>query len=396
MQLAQRLNRVVEPQTIRMAKLSRELKAQGKNIIDLSLGEPDFRTPEHICEAATRAMNEGYTKYTPVAGFLELQEAICTKLKRDNNLSYAPNEIIVSTGAKQSLANAILCLIDAGDEVIIPTPYWVTYSALVKLAEGTVKYIRCGIESDFKLTPERLEEQINAKTKLFIFSSPCNPSGSVYSKEELAGLAEVFKRHPQVAILSDEIYEFINYKGNHESIAQFPELRDRVIVVNGMSKGFAMTGWRLGYMAAPRELAQASEKFQGQFTSGANSITQRASITALLGDLEPTRKMTKAFHERRDYVIGALAKMPGVKVNMPDGAFYAFPNISSFFGKSNGDHKITNDEDLCMYLLNVANVTTVSGSAFGDGDYIRISFATSMIMLMEAMQRMATALAELK
>jgi len=379
-----------------MAKLSRELKAQGKNIIDLSLGEPDFRTPEHICEAATRAMNEGYTKYTPVAGFLELQEAICTKLKRDNNLSYAPNEIIVSTGAKQSLANAILCLIDAGDEVIIPTPYWVTYSALVKLAEGTVKYIRCGIESDFKLTPERLEEQINAKTKLFIFSSPCNPSGSVYSKEELAGLAEVFKRHPQVAILSDEIYEFINYKGNHESIAQFPELRDRVIVVNGMSKGFAMTGWRLGYMAAPRELAQASEKFQGQFTSGANSITQRASITALLGDLEPTRKMTKAFHERRDYVIGALAKMPGVKVNMPDGAFYAFPNISSFFGKSNGDHKITNDEDLCMYLLNVANVTTVSGSAFGDGDYIRISFATSMIMLMEAMQRMATALAELK
>jgi len=396
MQLAQRLNRVVEPQTIRMAKLSRELKAQGKNIIDLSLGEPDFRTPEHICEAATRAMNEGYTKYTPVAGFLELQEAICTKLKRDNNLSYAPNEIIVSTGAKQSLANVILCLIDAGDEVIIPTPYWVTYSALVKLAEGTVKYIRCGIESDFKLTPERLEEQINAKTKLFIFSSPCNPSGSVYSKEELAGLAEVFKRHPQVAILSDEIYEFINYKGHHESIAQFPELRDRVIVVNGMSKGFAMTGWRLGYMAAPRELAQACEKFQGQFTSGANSITQRASITALLGDLEPTRKMTKAFHERRDYVIGALAKMPGVKVNMPDGAFYAFPNISSFFGKSNGDHKITNDEDLCMYLLNVANVTTVSGSAFGDGDYIRISFATSMTMLTEAMERMATALAELK
>jgi len=379
-----------------MAKLSRELKAQGKNIIDLSLGEPDFRTPEHICEAATRAMNEGYTKYTPVAGFLELQEAICTKLKRDNNLSYAPNEIIVSTGAKQSLANVILCLIDAGDEVIIPTPYWVTYSALVKLAEGTVKYIRCGIESDFKLTPERLEEQINAKTKLFIFSSPCNPSGSVYSKEELAGLAEVFKRHPQVAILSDEIYEFINYKGHHESIAQFPELRDRVIVVNGMSKGFAMTGWRLGYMAAPRELAQACEKFQGQFTSGANSITQRASITALLGDLEPTRKMTKAFHERRDYVIGALAKMPGVKVNMPDGAFYAFPNISSFFGKSNGDHKITNDEDLCMYLLNVANVTTVSGSAFGDGDYIRISFATSMTMLTEAMERMATALAELK
>jgi len=379
-----------------MAKLSRELKAQGKNIIDLSLGEPDFRTPEHICEAATRAMNEGYTKYTPVAGFLELQEAICTKLKRDNNLSYAPNEIIVSTGAKQSLANVILCLIDAGDEVIIPTPYWVTYSALVKLAEGTVKYIRCGIESDFKLTPERLEEQINAKTKLFIFSSPCNPSGSVYSKEELAGLAEVFKRHPQVAILSDEIYEFINYKGHHESIAQFPELRDRVIVVNGMSKGFAMTGWRLGYIAAPRELAQACEKFQGQFTSGANSITQRASITALLGDLEPTRKMTKAFHERRDYVIGALANMPGVKVNMPDGAFYAFPNISSFFGKSNGDHKITNDEDLCMYLLNVANVTTVSGSAFGDGDYIRISFATSMTMLTEAMERMATALAELK
>ena len=375
--------------------MSRELKAKGVNVIDLSLGEPDFKTPEYICNAAVKAMNEGYTKYPPVAGFPELLEAISIKLKRDNNLDYAPNEIIVSTGAKQSLYNAVMCLVDPGDEVLIPTPFWVTYASQVQLAGGVVKYINCGIENDFKLTPEQLEASITAKTKLFIYSSPCNPTGSFYSREELAALAEVFKRHPQVVIISDEIYEYINYTGRHESIAQFTELRDRVVVVNGMSKGFAMTGWRLGYMAAPREIIQGCERLQAQSTSGANSITQRASITALLGDLAPTYKMVEAFTQRRDYVIGALAKMPGVKVSKPEGAFYAFPDISSFFGKSYGEYKISNDEEFSMYLLNEAHVATVCGSAFGDASCIRMSFATSMTNLMEAMERMSAAIAKL-
>lgn len=396
MQLAQRLNRVVEPQTIKMAKLSRELKAEGKDIVDLSLGEPDFRTPQHICDAATQAMADGYTKYTPVVGYPELREAICQKLKRENGLDYAIDEIIVSTGAKQSLANAILSIVDVGDEVLIPTPYWVTYSALVKLSEGIVKYIHCTIDSDFKLSPEKLEAAITPKSKLFIFSSPCNPTGSVYSKEELAGLAEVFKRHPHVAIISDEIYEHINYTGSHESIAQFPELRDRVIIVNGMSKGFAMTGWRLGYMAGPKYIVQACEKLQGQFTSGANSITQRASIAALSGTMEPTHTMRDAFKQRRDFVINALKNMPGVKINNPEGAFYAFPNISSFFGKTDGTTTISNDEDFSMYLLHTANVTTVNGGAFGNANCIRISFATSMENLEKAMDRIRIALERLK
>lgn len=395
MQLAQRLNRVAEPQTIKMAKLGRELKAKGINIIDLSIGEPDFCTPEHICDAATQAMADCYTKYTPVLGYPELRSAISEKLKRDNGLEYAIDEIIVSTGAKQSLANAILSLIDTGDEVIIPTPYWVTYSALVELAEGEVKFVNCFIESDFKITADKLEAAITPKTKLFVFSSPCNPTGSVYSKEELAALAEVFKRHPHVAILSDEMYEYINYKGKHESIAQFPELRDRVMVVNGMSKGFAMTGWRLGYLAGPKYIVQACEKLQGQFTSGANSIAQRASITALLSDLAPTYAMRDSFRERRDFVINALREMPGVKINNPEGAFYAFPNISSFFGKTDGNVTINNDEDFAMYLLHTANISTVNGGAFGNNNCIRISFATSMDNLREAMERMKNALAAL-
>lgn len=395
MQLADRLNLVSEPQTIKMAKLGRELRAKGINIIDLSLGEPDFRTPEHICNAAIQAMAEGYFKYTPVAGFLELREAICHKLKRDNNLDYKPEEIIVSTGAKQSLANAILSIVNPDDEVIIPTPYWVTYSALVSLAEGQVKFINCFVDSDFKLTAEQLEKEISDKTRMFIFSSPCNPTGSVYSKEELAALAEVFKRYPNCVILSDEIYEYINYKGSHESIAQFEELRDRVIVVNGMSKGFAMTGWRLGYMAAPKAIAQACEKLQGQFTSGTNSITQRAAIVALTSDLGPTHAMTAAFRERRDFVLEALRNMPGIKINNPEGAFYAFPNIASFIGKTDGKTVITDDEAVSMYLLHEANISTVNGGAFGNPNCIRISFATSMENLKEAMTRMQTALAKL-
>ncbi|RYD55832.1 MAG: pyridoxal phosphate-dependent aminotransferase [Sphingobacteriales bacterium] len=396
MQLAQRLNRVAEPQTIRMAKLGRELKAKGINIIDLSLGEPDFRTPDHICDAAVKAMEEGYFKYTPVMGMPELREAICQKLKRDNGLEYTPEEIIVSTGAKQSLANVILSIVDPGDEVIIPTPYWVTYSALVELAEGKVTYIPCGIEDDFKLTADRLEKEISDKTRMFIFSSPCNPTGSVYSHEELVALAEVFKRYPNVVIVSDEIYEYINYNGKHESIAQFPELKDRTVVINGMSKGFAMTGWRLGYLAGPKAIVQACEKLQGQFTSGANSITQRASIAALTSDLGPTFKMTEAFRERRDFVIDALRNMPGVKINNPEGAFYAFPNISSFFGKTDGNTTIIDDEALSMYLLHNAHVSTVNGGAFGNPDCIRISFATSMDKLKEAMQRISDALAKLQ
>lgn len=395
MQLAERLNSVIEPQTIKMAKLSRELKAKGINVIDLSLGEPDFKTPEHICTAAINAINEGYTKYTPVVGVPELLEAISLKLKRDNNLSYATNEIIVSTGAKQSLYNAIMCLVNPGDEVLIPTPYWVTYAAQVQLAGGIVKNIHCGIDTEFKLTPEQLEASISANTKLFIYSSPCNPTGSFYTREELSELAEVFKRHPQVGIISDEIYEYINYTGRHESIAQFDELKDRVVIINGMSKGFAMTGWRLGYMAGPREVIQACEKLQGQVTSATCSITQRASIAALQEDLAPSYKMVEAFKQRRDFVIGALKKMPGVKSNDPQGAFYAFPDVSSFFGKKNGENVIHNDTDMSMYLLNDAHVATVAGSAFGEGNCIRLSFATSMTNLMEAMTRIASALARL-
>jgi aspartate aminotransferase len=380
-----------------MAKLGRELRAQGAAIIDLSLGEPDFRTPGFICDAAVEAMEQGYTKYTPVAGIPELRQAVCTKLKRDNGLDYSPEEVIISTGAKQSLANAVLCLVNPGDEVIIPTPFWVTYGALVTLAEGTPVYLSCGIEDHFKLTPERLEAAITPKTKLFIFSSPCNPTGTVYSRGELAGLAEVFARYPHVAIISDEIYEYINYAGGHESIAQFEGLRERVLVVNGLSKGFAMTGWRLGYLAGPKHIVQACERFQGQFTSGANSITQRAAIVALTSDLSATQEMVAAFQERRDFVIESLQAMPGLKVAVPDGAFYAFPDVSAFFGSTtpNGD-VIKNDEDLAMYLLHGANVSTVAGSAFGAEKCIRISYATSMDLLQSAMSRIAKALAELK
>jgi aspartate aminotransferase len=395
MQLAKRLDRISEPQTIRMAKLSRELKAQGLNIIDLSLGEPDFRTPDHICEAAVKAMQEGYTKYPPVAGFPELRQAICDKFQRENGLSYLQENIVVSTGAKQSLANVILSVINPGDEVIIPTPFWVTYGALVTLAEGKPKYVRTEIAADFKISPEQLEEAITEETRMFIFSSPCNPTGTVYTKEELAALAEVFQRYPQVAIVSDEIYEHINYMGKHESIAQFEALREQVIVVNGFSKGYAMTGWRLGYIAAPKALAVACEKFQSQFTSGANAITQRAAITALNGTQEPTVEMASAFKQRRDFVINALSDMPGVRINDPKGAFYAFPDISASFGTSDGKTEINNDEDFSMYLLHTANITTVNGGAFGDDRCIRISFATGMEQLQEAMRRMKEALARL-
>ena len=395
MNFSNRLSRISEPQTIKMAKLTRALKSEGVNIVDLSLGEPDFATPQHIVLAATKAMEDGFTKYTPVAGIPDLRNAIVEKLKRDNNLHYATENILVSTGAKQSLANVILCMIDKGDEVIIPTPYWVTYSALVNLAEGTVKHVSCGIDTDFKITPSQLEAAITPATKMFIFSSPCNPTGSIYSKEELAALVQVFEKHPQVYIVSDEIYEYINYVGKHTSIASFPSVYDRVIVVNGFSKGYAMTGWRLGYIAAPVELVQACEKYQSQYTSGANSIAQKAGVAALLGDMAPTLKMVEAYKQRRDYVVTALRSIPHVKCAMPDGAFYAFPDISAFFGKSYNGNSIQNDEDLSMFLLHEGHLTTVNGSAFGEPHCIRISYATSMEQLTEAMKRMANALSKL-
>lgn len=395
MQLAHRLDRIEEPQTIKMAKLSRELKAKGLDIIDLSIGEPDFFTPDYIDEAAVLAMEQGYTKYPPVAGFLELRQAICDKFLRDNNLHFTPEQIIVSTGAKQSLANIVLSIINPGDEVIIPTPYWVTYSGLVQLAEGKPIFVKAPIEADFKINAQQLEQAITERTRMFIFSSPCNPTGAVYSKKELQALAEVFAKHPQVTIVSDEIYEYINFDGKHESIAQFDILREQVVVVNGFSKGYAMTGWRLGYMAAPVALARACEKFQGQFTSGANSIAQRAAITAIHGDQEPTRSMTQAFKNRRGFMMRALSDMPGVRVSEPKGAFYMFPNISSFIGKSDGETRIETDEDMSMYLLNSAQISTVNGGAFGNNNCIRISFANSMEALEEAMKRMKIALAKL-
>lgn len=379
-----------------MAKLSRELKAKGVNLVDLSLGEPDFPTPVPIRDAAKTAMDEGFTKYPPVAGFPELRQAVVAKLKRDNDLDYAIENVMISTGAKQALANAILSLVNPGDETIIPTPYWVTYSALVSLAQGKSIFVPCDITANFKITPEQLESVITPKTRLFIFSSPCNPTGTVYNREELRALAMVFTRHPDITIISDEIYEYINYTGKHESIAQFREIKERVVVVNGFSKGFSMTGWRLGYMAASGELIKACEKLQSQFTSGANSIAQRAGIAALMSDLAPTFEMTHAFKERRDYFIKALSGIPGLNVNLPEGAFYAFPDVSSFFGKSDGTHLIHNADDMAMYLLNQAHVTGVSGTAFGDDNCIRFSFAASMVLLQEGAGRLTDALARLQ
>ncbi len=378
MQLSSFLQRFNEPETLKMAKLGRELRAQGIDIIDLSLGEPDFDTPAHIKEAAIKAIQDNWSHYTPVPGFLDVREAVCTKFKRDNNLDYKPENIVVSTGAKQSLANAILALVDEDDEVIIPTPFWVTYSELVKIARGKVVEIKSTTERGFKITAEQLEAAITERTKLFLFSSPCNPSGAVYSKEELAALATVFKKHPGIYILADEIYEYINFAGKHESIAQFDEIKDRVIIVNGLSKGFAMTGWRLGYIAANVEIAKACEKVQGQFTSGANSITQKAAVTALTTDLRPSMEMTKEFAKRRTRVMELVKEIPGIICTKPDGAFYIFPDVSSYYGKTDGESVITNAADFSMYLLNKAHVSSVMGDAFGEPRCVRFSFANSM------------------
>ena len=395
MQLSSLLQRFNEPETLKMAKLGRELRAKGFDITDLSLGEPDFDTPEHIKLAAKKAIDDNYSHYTPVAGYLDLREAICTKLKRDNNLIYTPDKIVVSTGAKQSIANTIMSIVDAGDEVVIPTPYWVTYSEIVRMAGGVVKFIDAGIENGYKITAAELEASITHKTKLFMFSSPCNPSGAVYSKDELSALAGVFKKYPNVFIMSDEIYEYINYEGHHQSIAQFDFIKDRVIIINGLSKGYAMTGWRLGYIAAHATVAKACEKIQGQITSGANAVTQRAAITALTGDMKPTAMMVAEFTKRRKRVMELVKEIPGIICSEPQGAFYVFPEVNNYFGKADGEDTIENADDLCMYLLNKAHVSTVTGKAFGAPNCIRLSFANSMENIEKGFAKIKVALAKL-
>jgi len=396
MQLSSILDRFSEPETLKMAKLGRELRAKGIDVIDLSLGEPDFDTPQHIKDAAIKAINDNFSHYTPVAGFADLKEAICTKFKRDNNLDYKPENIVASTGAKQSLANAILALADEGDEVIIPTPYWVTYSELVKIAKGKVVEVHTSLESGFKITPAQLEAAITPKTRVFLFSSPCNPSGAVYSKAELEALAEVFRKYPEVVILSDEIYEYINFEGQHESIAQFEDLKNRIVIINGLSKGFAMTGWRLGYIAAPVEIAKACEKLQGQFTSGTCSIAQKAGVVALTTDLKPSFDMVEEFTRRRARVLELIKDIPGIKCFEPEGAFYIFPDVSYYYGKSDGEFTVTNSADFSMYLLNNAHVSSVMGDAFGEPACVRFSFANSLPNIERAWARIKDALAKLK
>lgn len=397
LRLSDRINKLSESATLRMTQLGRELTAQGINIISLSVGEPDFNTPEHVKDAAKKALDDNYTRYSPVAGYPDLKRAIADKLKRENGLDYEPSQIVVSTGAKQSLANVLLTLVNPGDQVIIPTPYWVSYSEMVILAEGESVYINTTIESDFKITPQELEAAITPRTKVFMFSSPCNPTGSVYSREELAGLVEVFERYPDIYIISDEIYEHINFIGEHASIAQFPSVKERVIVINGFSKAFAMTGWRLGYLAASKEIAAANDKMQGQTTSGTSSISQRAGIAAYEHGLDSVMEMKKAFERRRGLVYELLSDIPGVKTNLPQGAFYFFPDISSFFGKKDKQGKeIKDSSDLALYLLNEAHVATVDGGSFGNNNYLRISYAASDEQLTEALRRIKEALAALR
>jgi aspartate aminotransferase len=395
--LSNRANQLSESQTIAMARKSRELKAKGIDIISLSLGEPDFPTPQIIKDAAKKAIDDNFSYYTHVSGYLELREAICKKFKRDNDLDYTPDEIVVSTGAKQSIANTVLCLVNPGDEVIIPAPFWVSYLEILKLAEGSPVVIETGIDTDFKITPKQLEKAITLKTKLIMLSTPCNPTGSVYSKEELRALAEVIAKHQELYVLSDEIYEHINFVGGHESFAQFDFIKDRVITINGVSKGFAMTGWRGGIMAAPKWIAQACDKMQGQFTSATCSITQKAMHKAMELDYDPyIRPMCEAFRKRRDLVLDLMKDIPGLKTNVPQGAFYLYPDVTYYFGKKYKNLEIHSGTDLTMYLLDEAYVALVPGAAFGEDNYIRFSYATSEKNLIEALKRMKEALARLQ
>ncbi len=394
--LSDRIQRLAESATIKMSRMARELKEEGHDVISLSLGEPDFDTPQHIKDAAKKALDEGFTKYTPVPGLPQLRKSIVDKFKRDNDLDFDLDQIVVSNGAKQSLANISLSLLNKDDEVIVLAPYWVTYSEIIKLAGAKPIILKSGIEDDYKVSAERLEEAINEKTRLVMFSSPCNPTGSVYLKEELEALANVIGKHEDIYIVSDEIYEYINFTGKHVSIGTFPSVKDRTITVNGFSKGFAMTGWRLGYIGAPKWVAAACVKMQGQFTSGANAFSQMAGAYALQADMKPTDDMRAAFLNRRDMMIEGLEKIPGMKVNKPLGAFYIFPDISDFFGTSFGSYNINNADDFCEYLLNSAHVATVTGSAFGADNCFRISYAASEKDLKEAIKRITEACSKLK
>ena len=390
--LSDRINQLSTSQTLAMAALARELKLQGKDIISLSLGEPDFNTPDFVKEAAKKAIDENYSTYTPVDGYAELKDAICRKFKRDNNLEYKPTNIVVSTGAKQSLYNIAQVMLNDGDEVILPAPYWVSYYEIIKMSGGIPVEVPTSVESDFKITPEQLEKAITPKTKMIWYSSPCNPSGSVYNREEMTALAKVLEKHPNIFIVADEIYEHINFSGTFCSIASIPGMFDRTITVNGVAKAFAMTGWRIGYIGAPEFIAKACTKMQGQVTSGANSIAQRATIAAVDADPSVLKFMVDAFHRRRDLVVGLVKDIPGFKLNVPEGAFYVFPDVSSYFGKTLRGTKINDADDFSMYLLSEANVATVTGGAFGNPNCIRFSYATSEALLTEAMKRIKEAI----
>ncbi len=389
--LSDRVKNMSLSQTIAMSAKARELKEAGVDVISLSLGEPDFHTPDFVKESAKKAIDNNFSTYTPVSGYKDLRQAITKKLKRDNDLNYDESQIVVSTGAKQSITNVVLALINKDEEVLIPAPYWVSYIEIVKLAEGKTVIIPADIDNDFKITPDQLEKYITPNTRAFIFSTPCNPSGSVYSKDELRALAEVFAKYPHVFIISDEIYEHINYMGKHESIAQFDKIYNQVITVNGMSKAFAMTGWRVGYIAAPKWIASACDKVQGQVTSGTNSIAQKASIAALDAPVSAIKYMQDAFKNRKRIAIEELTKIKGFKTNEPQGAFYIFPDISYFFGKEIKGHKISNASDFSMFLLNESHVATVTGEAFGSPNCIRVSYAVSEEVLREAMRRIKNA-----
>jgi aspartate aminotransferase len=394
--LSQRVQKLSESETLAMARLGNELKEKGVNVINMSLGEPDFATPDFIKSAAKDAIDKNFSYYTPVPGYKELLEAISKKFKRDNHLSYAPSQIVVSTGAKQSIINVIMATINPGDEVILPAPYWVSYSEMIQLNEGVVRQINTDYKNDFKITPSQLESAITSKTKMFLFSNPSNPTGSMYTEKELRDLGEVFKKYPQVLIVSDEIYEHITFEEKMFSIGSIPELSERTVTVNGLSKNFAMTGWRLGYLGAPLEIAKACVKIQGQFTSGASSISQRAAIAAVEADPSVIQEMQQAFKKRRDLLIKFFKEIPHVHLNHPGGAFYLFPEVSHYFGKKYGDVVIKDAKDLCMYLLNVGHVALTPGGAFGAPEYIRLSYATSEENIEEAVKRIKNALELLK
>ena len=395
--LSDRINNLAVSQTLAMAALARELKAQGKDIISLSLGEPDFNTPEFIKEAAKKAIDENYSTYTPVEGYLELKEAICKKFKRDNNLDYKPSQIVVSTGAKQSLYNIAQVMLNEGDEVILPAPYWVSYYEIIKLSGGVPVEVPTSVESDFKITPEQLEAAITPKTKMMWFSSPCNPSGSVYNREELTALVKVLEKHPHVYVVSDEIYEHINFSGTFCSIASIPGMLERTITVNGVAKAFAMTGWRIGFIAGPQWIVSACNKLQGQYTSGPCSVSQKAAEAAYVGDQQPVEDMRQAFERRRDLIVKLAKEIPGFEVNVPQGAFYLFPKCDSYFGKSTAEgRKVTDSGELAMYLLEVGHVACVGGTSFGAPECIRMSYATSDENIVEAIRRIKEALAKLK